>query len=59
MFFHWRTAAGADVQPGGQVEKHFARDARCPKKKDRAVRYDDIYRMDEIKNLLCVPSLSV
>ncbi len=32
-FIGKRSFAGADVQPGGQVEKRFAGDARCKKKK--------------------------
>ncbi len=32
-FIGERSVAGADVQPGGQVENHFAGDARCSKKK--------------------------
>ncbi len=32
-FISERSVAGADVQPGGQVENRFAEDARCSKKK--------------------------
>ncbi len=31
-FIGERSVAGADVQPGGQVENHFVGDARCSKK---------------------------
>ncbi len=34
-FIGERSVAGADVQPGGQVENRFAGDASCQKKKKK------------------------
>ncbi len=36
-FIGERSVAGADVQPGGQVENRFAGDARCSKKKKKRI----------------------
>ncbi len=34
--------AGADVKPGGQVENHFAGDARCSKKKKKDIQNSNL-----------------
>ncbi len=56
-FIGERSVAGADVQPGGQVENRFAGDARCYKKNKKINKKKRIFeiRISKLK-IECQPT---